>query len=178
MPPEGFRYRPDLLDEHEQRELVEAISALTFEEVVFQGHLAKRTVRHYGYGYNFDSRRISEGERLPPELDEVHRRAAEFAGIERDALVEALVTRYPSGAGIGWHRDAPSFGTVVGVSLGSPCMFRFRLKTDSGFEHVRIRAEPGSAYVLEGAARWTWQHSIPPVEAERYSITFRTLKDG
>jgi alkylated DNA repair dioxygenase AlkB len=28
-----------------------------------------------------------------------------------------LVSYYPSGATIGWHRDAPVFGDVVGVSL-------------------------------------------------------------
>jgi hypothetical protein len=30
--------------------------------------------------------------------------------------------------------------------------------------------------VLDGAARWQWQHSIPPGREERYSITFRTLR--
>jgi len=175
--PDGFRYRDDLLTVTEERELVAVIRDMTFEEVVFQGHLAKRTVRHFGYGYDFTSRAVSHGDPLPLELDDVHRRAAEFAGIDRERLVETLVTRYPAGAGIGWHRDAPSFGDVVGVSLGSPCMFRFRRKTDDGFEHVRVEVVPGSAYVLSGAARWTWQHSIPPVDEERYSITFRTLRE-
>jgi hypothetical protein len=35
---------------------------------------------------------------------------------------------------------------------------------------------PRSGYVLSGAARYAWQHSIPPTKALRYSITFRTLR--
>jgi DNA oxidative demethylase len=36
--------------------------------------------------------------------------------------------------------------------------------------------EPGSAYALTGQARWSWQHSIPPIPALRYSVTFRSLR--
>lgn len=175
--PDGFTYRDDLLDPIDQRDLTRALEAMTFDEVRFQGHLAKRTVRHFGYGYDYNSRAISTGDPLPLELEDVHRCAAEFAGVDRDALAECLVTRYPAGAGIGWHRDAPAFGKVVGISLGSPCVFRFRRKTDDGFEHAKLEARPGSAYILSGAARWTWQHSIPPVDDDRYSITFRTLRE-
>jgi len=41
--------------------------------------------------------------------------------VERDPedLVQILLSRYPAGAGIGWHRDAPMFGSkIAGVSLG------------------------------------------------------------
>jgi alkylated DNA repair dioxygenase AlkB len=34
---------------------------------------------------------------------------------------------------------------------------------------------PRSRYVLAGAARSFWQHSIPPTKDVRYSMTFRTL---
>jgi hypothetical protein len=30
---------------------------------------------------------------------------------------------------------------------------------------------------LSGESRESWQHSIPPVEAARYSVTFRTLRE-
>jgi hypothetical protein len=33
--------------------------------------------------------------------------------VDGDELVEVLLTRYPPGAGIGWHRDAPMFGPEV-----------------------------------------------------------------
>ncbi len=34
---------------------------------------------------------------------------------------------------------------------------------------------PGSAYLLSGEVRRDWEHSITPMTALRYSITFRTL---
>jgi DNA oxidative demethylase len=33
----------------------------------------------------------------------------------------ALVNEYPPGAPIGWHRDAPQYGIVIGISLASTC---------------------------------------------------------
>jgi alkylated DNA repair dioxygenase AlkB len=88
-----------------------------------------------------------------------------------------LVTRYPRGAGIGWHRDAPVFGpTVVGISLRAPCLLRFRRAAGALWERVDVELPPRSGYVLGGAARATWQHAIPPVRETRYSITLRTLR--
>jgi hypothetical protein len=31
--------------------------------------------------------------------------------------------------------------------------------------------------VLAGEARTKWQHHVPPAKSERYSITFRTLRN-
>ena len=87
-----------------------------------------------------------------------------------------MVTEYEPGAPIGWHRDRPQFEDVIGISLASPCTFRFRRKKGAGWERASFIAEPRSAYLLRGPARTEWQHSIPPVEALRYSITFRTLR--
>lgn len=44
-------------------------------------------------------------------------------------------------------------------------------------ERASVIAEPGSAYVLSGPARSEWEHSIPPVDQLRYSITFREIAD-
>ena len=87
-----------------------------------------------------------------------------------------LVTRYPPGAGIGWHRDAPQFGDVSGVSLLTACRMRFRRGRPRAWETVELTLEPRSAYVLSGPARTQWQHHIPPVTKERWSLTFRTLR--
>lgn len=104
-------------------------------------------------------------------------RCAALAAVAPDRFVECLVTRYPPGATIGWHRDAPMFGSrVVGGSLLSGCRMRFR-RTVGGVPHsYELSLALRSAYVLAGAARWNWQHSIPPVPALRYSITFRSLR--
>jgi alkylated DNA repair dioxygenase AlkB len=89
---------------------------------------------------------------------------------------EILVQRYPPGSTIGWHRDAPAFGTVIGVSLASACRLRFQRGKGDARRVWEILLEPRSGYVLAGKARTSWQHSIPPTKELRYSITFRTLR--
>jgi alkylated DNA repair dioxygenase AlkB len=94
------------------------------------------------------------------------------------ALEHALILDYPPGAAIGWHKDRPAFGDVIGISLLAPCTFRLRRKTGTTWERLSLTAEARSAYLLRGAARNEWEHSIPPVDARRYSITFRTLREN
>jgi alkylated DNA repair dioxygenase AlkB len=93
-------------------------------------------------------------------------------------LQQVLVTEYAPSAGIGWHRDRPEFKDVVGVSLRSPCLFRLRRKKDIRWERASIELQPRSAYLLRGPARTDWQHSIPPIDDLRYSVTFRSLRDS
>ena len=104
-------------------------------------------------------------------------RAAALVALDPEDFAEALVTEYPAGAGIGWHRDAPQFGPViVGISLLGACRFRFQRGQGTARETCALSVEPRSAYVLGGAARSTWQHAILPTKTLRYSITFRTLR--
>ena len=176
--PEGLAYRPDFVTEEEERELLARMDEIDFREVVMHGQAAKRTVRHYGLDYGYESWSLAPAEPLPPELVWVRDRCAALADVTPDALAQILVSRYPPGAGIGWHRDAPMFGaTIVGVSLGAPCRVRFQ-RTAAGVRRVfALELEPRSAYVLAGQARSAWQHSIPPTKALRYSLTFRTLRN-
>ena len=173
--PDGFIYRPEFLDIAEERDLLDTIAKLEFREVRMHGVVARRRVIQYGWKYQFDGARLSEGPAIPPFLDALRDRAAALAAVAPEVLSEALLTEYPPGAPIGWHRDAPGFGIVVGVSLLSACRFRFRRGPERGSDRVAITLEPRSAYVLAGAARTEWQHSIPEVDTLRYSITFRTL---
>ncbi len=138
------------------------------------GVVAKRTTAHFGVLYGYESRRVEPTDPIPDELSWLRDRAAALAGIDPpERFVEALITRYPPGAGIGWHRDAPMFGSsVVGVSLATPARMRFRRDGET----FVLPLEPRSAYVLSGAARWQWQHTIPATKAERYSVTFRTVR--
>jgi DNA oxidative demethylase len=137
------------------------------------GVVAKRTARHFGVDYDYTRRGlIEDADPLPEWLEPVRARGAELARLEPQQLVEALVQRYPEGAQIGWHRDAPMFGTVVGVSLLSASRLRFR-RDGQTFE---VMLEPRSGYVLAGPARTGWQHHVPPTKSLRYSITFRTLR--
>src|ERR671939_1716515 len=151
--PEGLVYRPDLLSEDEERELLEEVERLEFDEIRMHGVVAKRTARHFGFDYDYERRAaVEEAEPIPDWLLPVRAAAAGLAGVEPGELVEALVQRYPEGAQIGWHRDAPMFGTVVGVSLLSPARMRFRRDKGRQRHTLELTLDPRSAYVLAGEA--------------------------
>ncbi len=183
--PAGLRYEPFFLDEADQERLLGLVAGLEFREVRMHGVAARRTTRHFGVTYDYERRSVGPTEPIPAELVSLRTRAAEFAGLVADDFVECLVTRYPPGAGIGWHRDAPMFGSaVLGVSVGTSCRMRFRRGKVGNWETADITLVPGSIYVLSGAARWSWQHSIPAStsarsdasDSDRYSVTYRTLR--
>ncbi|GAA4579459.1 alpha-ketoglutarate-dependent dioxygenase AlkB [Micromonospora coerulea] len=177
--PAGLTYQPELLTDDEERSLLSTLGALDFREVRMHGQVARRTVRHFGFDYDYGSFQLTRAEALPVALHGLRDRCADLAGCAPEALAQALVTRYPPGAVIGWHRDAPAFGpTVVGVSMAAACLLRFQRGTAEGRRVYELELAPRSGYVLTGAARSSWQHSIPPVPALRYSVTFRTLRPG
>jgi alkylated DNA repair dioxygenase AlkB len=173
--PSGFRYLPEFLSDEEQTKLLEVIQRLPLRPFEFQGYTAKRRIVEYGFEYDFRARKASTASPIPDYLVPLRNRAAVLIGEPPENIVEAVVTEYPPGAPIGWHRDVKQFETIVGISLASPC--RFRLKPYRGAEEtVTVVLDPGSAYVMSGDARWKYQHSIPPVKELRYSVTFRTLR--
>lgn len=175
--PAGLLYHDDLLTAAEEADVLAELGRLNYAEVRLRGQAARRTVRHFGYRYEYESWRLVPAEPLPDALAFVRRRCADIAGIAADELAETLVTRYPPGATIGWHRDAPVFGpTVLGVSLRAGCLMRFQRSLAARRYVYELALAPRSVYVLSGSARSTWQHSIPPVPELRYSVTFRTLR--
>jgi DNA oxidative demethylase len=174
--PAGLVYAPEFVAPDEERELAERIGGLDFQEVKMHGIVAKRRTAHFGWLYGYESWRIAPGPPIPSFLLSLRERAAELAGVRADSLEEALVTLYPPGAGIGWHRDAPMFGPrVIGISLLSACRMRFQRGKGAERKVYALELSARSAYVLSGAARSTWQHSIPRAPALRYSVTFRTV---
>jgi alkylated DNA repair dioxygenase AlkB len=174
--PEGFRYRRDVLSMDEEGALLAHVRELPFRDFEFHGHVGKRRVVSYGWRYDFATERLLEATDIPPFLLSLREVAAAFAGVAAGELQQVLVTEYDAGAGIGWHRDKGVFGDVIGLSLLSPCVFRLRRKAGARWERASLTAEPRSAYLLRGPSRTEWEHSIPPVDALRYSITFRNLR--
>jgi alkylated DNA repair dioxygenase AlkB len=175
-PPAGFLYYPDILSPDEESALVARVRAIDFAAVEMRGQVARRRTAHFGWVYGYESWRITPGPPLPTFLLPLRKRVGALAGVDPAALAEVLVTDYPAGAAIGWHRDAPQFGVVIGVSLLSACRMRFQRGRGADRHTRAVMLEPRSAYVLSGEARQHWQHSIPAVRAPRYSITFRTLR--
>ena len=173
--PEGFVYRPNFLSIEEEAELAKPIRNIEFSGIKMRGQVARRRTAHFGWLYDYESWKVEPGPPLPHFLISLKERAAKLAEVEADELAEALITEYPPGAGIGWHRDAPAFGIVVAISLLSACRFRFRRGAVRRGDAL-LTVEPRSAYVLRDEARSRWQHNISPTKALRYSITFRTLR--
>lgn len=173
--PEGLLYQPDFLGEAEEAKLVRIFRELPFQAFDFHGYTARRRVLEFGFEYDFTTRSATPTQSFPEFLSPVRERAARFAGLSAADLVEGMVTEYSPGAPIGWHRDAPQFGTVIGISLASTSRMRFKRYKAEG-KPVALMLEPRSIYVMRGPARWKFQHSIPPVKELRYSITFRTLR--
>jgi alkylated DNA repair dioxygenase AlkB len=174
--PSGFRYAPELISAEQERALVDHMSSLPFKQFEFQGFLGKRRVVSFGWRYDFNGGSFQKIEPMPAFLWPLRDRAAAFAGLAPQALEHALLLEYPPGAAIGWHKDRSVFDDVIGVSLLSPCQFRFRRKARSKWDRRSLTAEPRSVYLLRGLSRTEWEHSIPGVDALRYSITFRSLK--
>ena len=175
--PPGFRYQPGLLTPPEERLLVQHLAELSFAPFEFHGFLGKRRVVFFGWRYDFSGGGgLQQANDIPAFLMPIRESAASFFGLAPSNFAQVLVTEYSAGAAIGWHKDRSVFGDVIGISLLSPCTFRFRKKAGTAWARHSAILEPRSAYLLQGPARTEWEHSIPAVADLRYSITFRSLR--
>jgi alkylated DNA repair dioxygenase AlkB len=177
--PHGFVYFPDFLTEAEEKTLLVDLSQIQRHPFIFQGYEAKRKVASFGYDYSFDKKTLSQGEAVPSVFNSLLEKVAGKLMIKREAFAELLITEYPVGSVINWHRDAFPFDCIAGISLLSDCTFRLR-PHDASEQHrsnvISFPVKRRSLYVIRGTARTHWQHSIAPVKSVRYSITLRTLK--
>jgi alkylated DNA repair dioxygenase AlkB len=175
--PSGMRYVEDLIKPSEERDLATFIASSPLQPFEFtDGFKGNRRVLSFGSRYDYAAQRVADAPPIPTELLGLRDKAAAFAELEPSSLQQALVTEYAPGAGIGWHRDRPHYGDIIGISLLVPCTFRLRLKTGNTWQRSALAAAPRSAYILSGGSRETWEHSIPPLDQLRYSVTFRTMR--
>jgi alkylated DNA repair dioxygenase AlkB len=173
--PPGLAYAPDIVTPEEERALVAALDAIEVTPFRFQGWTGKRLTASFGWRYDFDDASFGPTEPIPDFLLPLRARAADFAGLAVDDLVQSLVVRYDPGAGIGWHRDRPVFEHVVGISLEAPAVLRLRRRREAGFDRAALPIAPRSIYHLSGEARHGWEHSIAAMAERRWSVTFRSL---
>ena len=176
--PEGFLYEPDFITTQEEHDLMEQISSIELHTFKFQGFEAKRKAASFGVDYHFDSRKLEPGAAIPAGFQPLIDKVTRHLSLDKP-IGELLVLEYPEGAVINWHRDAPPFDTIVGISLLSECTFMLRpheKAKQSRKAIVRLPIARRSLYVMTGKARSEWQHSTSPAKSLRYSITLRTLK--
>ena len=180
--PDGFIYREDFISAAEEQELIRGIRKVQLEPFKYYQFTGKRRTVSFGWQYEFGTNEITAAPEVPPFLLPLRTRAENAFAIEPNNLVQTSIIEYSTGSPIGWHRDIPQFGVVVGISLGAACRMRFRKysrvrskKLDRD-EALSIELKPRSIYLMSGASRESWQHSIPPVKELRFAIMMRTLR--
>jgi alkylated DNA repair dioxygenase AlkB len=179
--PAGFQYFPDFLTVAEEVQLLSELKNIELHIFNFQGFEAKRKVASFGYDYSFDRRSLSKGKDIPASFNWLIKNVSEKIGLDPNLVAELLVTEYPPGSVINWHRDAPPFNLIAGISLLTDCNFRLRpqeKEKQSRKSVITVPVKRRSLYVMEGPVRSDWQHSITPVKQTRYSITLRTLRES
>ncbi len=180
--PEGLTYQTDFLSAAEERQLLGEIAPLPLREAKFREFFAKRRVAHFheeqqapdGQDGGDGADALASGP-LPPFLVALRGKVGAWLGMPPAAFVHALVSEYRIGTPIGWHRDKPAYGIVVGISLAGFGRMRFRPYAAQDAKHTRVLdVASRSIYVMRDAVRWQWQHSMLPTRELRYSITMRT----
>jgi alkylated DNA repair dioxygenase AlkB len=174
--PIGLRYLPEFISTASEQKLIAGVLALPLESYQFGAFQGHRRVKSFGFRYDYTLQRLQPSEPVPEWLEAIARKVEHFGKLPLGSVRQALCTDYDVGVGIGWHRDKPHFDKVFGLSLGGNCRFRFRRRLGGKWERFTLNAEPRSLYMMDGEARSSWEHSIPPVEDRRYSITFRTMR--
>ena len=178
--PEGFLYRPNFLSESEERSLIAEIRELELVPFKYYQFTGKRRTASFGWEYEFGERDIRTAAEIPSFLLPFRARVGALFDVNPESLRQVSVIEYSPGSPIGWHRDIPQFGVVFGISLGSSCRMRFRKysrgRSKTNREVLSIELQPRSIYLMSGASRESWQHSIPPVKELRYAIMMRTVR--
>jgi alkylated DNA repair dioxygenase AlkB len=181
--PRGFLYRRDFVGVEEEMRLADDIVAVEFSNFEMRGVVARRRVAFFGSTYDAGA---ASSPPIPEFLLPLRDRIARWAKLDPQAFSMSLINEYRSGAPIGWHRDAPQYDIVAGVSLLSSCRMKFRPYVRPSAQQTgerrrrsathEILLERRSAYLMTGESRSVYEHHIPDLETLRYSITFRTLR--
>jgi len=177
--PPGFLYRNDFITEADERNLLAAIADVAFSDFEMRGIVARRRVAFFGQSYD-----QMAAAPLPAFLLPLRATIAQWAAVDAEAFAMALINEYRPGSPIGWHRDAPQYDIVAGISLLSDCRMTFRPYRNPSSPAPKSRRTATheiplarrSAYLMTHESRTAYEHHIPAVVNLRYSVTFRTLR--
>lgn len=177
--PPGLHFLPDFLSAAEAAQWLARIGELTLVEATYKDYAARRRVASFGGTFNDHALELRAGPDIPSAFGPLLARVAAHLGAPPDAFAHLLVAEYRPGTPLGWHRDVPDFESIVGLSLAGTATMRFRPYPHPAHERrpvLQLQLPPRSLYVIEGPARWHWQHSVAPTPEQRFSITLRTRR--
>eukprot|EP01129_Flabellula_baltica_P015199 TRINITY_DN7566_c0_g1_i1.p1 TRINITY_DN7566_c0_g1~~TRINITY_DN7566_c0_g1_i1.p1 ORF type:complete len:211 (+),score=44.50 TRINITY_DN7566_c0_g1_i1:6-638(+) len=183
--PSGLIYHQDIITRDEETTLLEQIDNMTWTPTSIS-----RRVQHYGYKYDYQSRKLDEScqvEDIPDFCDVLIDRLIELEMLN-ERPYQMIINEYTPGQGIAPHVDKVDFfeERIVSVSLGSGCLMEFSLVADKKVKRD-VLLERRSAVLLSGDARFTWKHGIAKRKTDmingrrvqrdrRVSLTFRKVK--
>ena len=177
--PVGLAYVEEFITRPEEQHIIGLIKALPLQNAAYKQYTARRRVLSFGSSYDYDNNALLAAPEIPDEFNFLRERIASWANIPGSSFAQLLIADYAPGTPLGWHRDVPDYELVAGVSLGTAATLRFRPYPPAPGKKATIRqlqVAPRSAYLMKGAARWEWQHSVPPTPGQRWSLTFRTRR--
>lgn len=179
----GLELYFDFIDKVQEIELIKQI-----DNSKWLNDLTRR-VQHYGYKYDYKSRKIDNsfflGE-LPNWLKGLAQKITENNLIDF-IPDQAIINEYESGQGIAPHIDCePCFGdTIISLSLGSTCVMNYENEPNSK-NKIGIFVEPRTLLLMKKESRYNWYHGIPQRKTDKFnnenfkrerriSITFRKV---
>ena len=176
--PPGFCYISDVLSSADEKSLIQRFEKLPLKPFEFHGYHGNRRIYTFGHRYVFAGQEPRADAGIPDYLQPLTELASRISGMPADAFEQLMLTEYAPGAGIGWHRDRPTYEDIVAVSFLAACTLRLRRRVGDDWERRSARIEPRSVYLLHGPVRNTWHHSIAPMDVLRDSVTLRTFRPG
>lgn len=156
--PNGLQIIENFLSEDEERLFLKLFN------IVQDSNLKNRQVKHYGYEFRYGSNDVDLGsplgEKIPTECDILWDRLKKI-GIDFRIPDQLTINKYCPGHGIPSHVDkhSPFEDTILALSLGSDVIMDW--KHHSG-KYIPIVVPARSLLVMQGEARYDWQHGIQP----------------
>jgi len=176
----GLQYIENYITIEEELELIKNIDNQSWLNDL------KRRVQHYGYKYDYKSKKITNDLRIGklPEWLLYHSKKLQEQSIFKKEPEQAIINEYKTGQGISKHIDCiPCFdNTICSLSLLSNCIMIF----EKDNQKIEIFLKSRSLLIMTGEARYKWKHSIPARKKDmvngsynhrdrRISITFRNV---